>query len=326
MMGIPAASIPLETESETEAERPVSRLDRSAHNRGRTLVTPEGLSIPITVASRISRFGALVLDFVILYLGLTIFVWILFWIFGGLIEDLMEGANDTATGAAEFIVIVFVLSLFLARYGYFLAFELGPRGATLGKRAVGIRVAARDGGRLTPEAVIARNLLRDIEIFMPLVFLMVAPSGQMGSFGIAGLFWLAAIGAIPMLNKDRLRAGDIIAGTWVVEAPRTKLAEALSTQGAAAAKGSSDLTGAKYDFGEAELSIYGEHELQTLERVLREGQPDAVSAVHDAICRKIGWDPGAGDERAFLEAFYAQLRHKLESDMRFGKRKADKHS
>ena len=36
--------------------------------------------------------------------------------------------------------------------------------------------------------------------------------------------------------------------------------------------------------------------------------------------------PGAGDERAFLEAFYAQLRAKLEGDMRFGKRKADKFS
>ena len=95
---------------------------------------------------------------------------------------------------------------------------------------------------------------------------------------------------------------------------------------AAAASRSSDLTGTRYEFGGAELSIYGERELQTLERVLRDGQSEAIDAVHDAICRKIGWDPGAGDERAFLEAFYGQLRAKLEGDMRFGKRKADKHS
>ena len=44
----------------------------------------------------------------------------------------------------------------------------------------------------------------------------------------------------------------------------------------------------------------------------------------EAICRKIGWNPGSGDERAFLEAYYAQLRARLESNMRFGKRKADK--
>ena len=82
----------------------------------------------------------------------------------------------------------------------------------------------------------------------------------------------------------------------------------------------------RYDFGEAELSIYGERELQTLERLLRDSQPDALKAVHATICRKIGWDPGAGDERAFLEAFYGQLRSRLEADMRFGKRKADKFS
>ena len=102
------------------------------------------------------------------------------------------------------------------------------------------------------------------------------------------------------------------------------LAETLSTQGAAS--GTSEITGAQYQFGEAELSVYGERELQTLERMLREAQPEALAAVHDTICRKIGWDPGAGDERAFLEAFYAQLRAKLEGDMRFGKRKADKFS
>ena len=58
--------------------------------------------------------------------------------------------------------------------------------------------------------------------------------------------------------------------------------------------------------------------------MLRDSPPEALAAVHATICRKIGWDPGAGDERAFLEAFYSQLRAKLEADLRFGKRKADK--
>ena len=46
----------------------------------------------------------------------------------------------------------------------------------------------------------------------------------------------------------------------------------------------------------------------------------------EAICRKIGWEPGSGDEREFLEAFYAALRKHLEGGMRFGKRKKDKFS
>ena len=40
-----------------------------------------------------------------------------------------------------------------------------------------------------------------------------------------------------------------------------------------------------YRFGEAELAIYGEYELQTLERVLRERRPEALTAVASAICR-----------------------------------------
>lgn len=292
--------------------------------RRRMMVTPEGIAVPITVASRGARIGALVLDFVILYVGMTVITLLLVWMFSGLMEELNEKTRETMSGAAEFLAIIYIGMFFLARYGYFLAFELGPRGATPGKRITGIRVASRDAGRLTAEAVIARNLLRDIELFMPLVFLVVAPTGEAGSAGFAGLAWFMLFMAFPFFNKDAMRAGDVIAGTWVVEAPRTKLAETLSTQGAA--KGASDVTGARYEFGEAELSVYGEHELQTLERVLRDGNAEALAAVHETICRKIGWDPGAGDERAFLEAYYAQLRARLEGGMRFGKRKRDKFS
>ncbi len=293
--------------------------------RQRTLITPEGIAIPVTIASRGSRMGALVLDFLILIFGLiAIFVFLAF-VAEGLFEEMDNAVEGAISGAAEFLIILLILLIFMARYGYFLTMELGPRGATWGKRMVGIRVAARGGGRLTPEAIIARNLLRDIELFMPLIFLLIAPSGESGSFGLAGMVWFMVFMAFPFFNKDAMRAGDVIAGTWVVDAPRTRLAEALSTQGAAV-QGTSDMTGARYEFGEEELSIYGEHELQTLERMLRDAQPEALSAVHATICRKIGWDPGAGDERAFLEAFYAQLRARLEGDMRFGKRKADKFS
>lgn len=301
------------------------RSNTASLKRARTLVTPEGINVPVTVASRGARLGALVLDFLILFIAIILIEIIISWIAGGLFEEALEATEESISGAGEFLFIFLVLFFFLARYGYFLAFELGPRGATLGKRAVGIRVAARNGGRLTPEAIIARNLLRDIELFMPLIFLLIAPTGEAGKFGVAGMVWFLVFMAFPFFNKDALRAGDVIAGTWVVEAPRTRLAEALSTQGAAS-QGTSEVTGVRYEFGNAELSVYGEHELQTLERMLRDAQPDALSAVHAAICKKIGWDPGAGDERAFLEAFYAQLRAKLEGDMRFGKRKADKFS
>ena len=63
-----------------------------------------------------------------------------------------------------------------------------------------------------------------------------------------------------------------------------------------------------------------------LEKVLRENRPEALTAVYARICAKLGWEAGTGDEPAFLTAYYTQLRARLESGMRLGKRKPDKHT
>ena len=281
--------------------------------RDRMLVTPEGLALPLTVGSRGNRAGALLLDLTFIFIGLILFFMVLgavgFSLFG-------LAGTDNVNPVLELVIVLIILLMFLARYGYFLWFELGPRAATPGKRLLGLRVAARDGGRLTAEMVIARNLLRDVEVFLPLYFLL-GGGQQAGVAGLAAFAWLAVFVLFPFFNKDALRAGDLVAGTWVVEAHSAKLKEAMSL----APDRSTD-----YRFGDDELSVYGEHELQVLENVLRQDQPNALSDVADAITKKIGWQLGRGDEREFLEAFYAALRGHLESGMRFGKRKKDKHS
>lgn len=301
---------------------------RVRNDRARVMVTPEGIALPLVLASRGSRFGALSLD--LLIIGTLMFVTTLGLLFiaGGAAQLTDTAARGGTIGhALEFLFIVWIAAMFLFRNAYFLFFELGPRGATPGKRITGIRIAARGngdgGGRLTAEMVIARNLLRDIELFLPLVFLLSASDGgDMGAAGIAATAWFLVFALFPCFNKDRLRAGDLIAGSWVVEAPKRKLEAAMSVS--ETARGTSQATGTTYRFGEAELAIYGEYELQTLERVLRENRHEAMVAVHETICQKMGWNPGAGDERAFLEAYYTQLRARLESGMRMGKRKADK--
>jgi hypothetical protein len=157
--------------------------------------------------------------------------------------------------------------------------------------------------------------MRDVEVFVPLVFLLEG-GVDWGTMGIAALVWLAVFVLFPFFNRDHLRAGDLVAGTWVVEAERHYLMKAMSV--------APQRVAVAYRFGEAELSVYGEHELQVLERVLRQDNAQAQRQVMEAICRKIGWEPGIGDERAFLDAFYAALRARLEQNMRFGKRKKDK--
>lgn len=280
----------------------------------REITTPEGLTLRLTLAGRSARLGALAVDLACIGAILLGAVLALVYTQSGLGQWAKRGE---AHHAAQFLFILWTALMFLLRNAWFLIFELGPRGATPGKRMLGLRIAARDGARLTTEMVLARNLLRDIEIFLPMVAVLSAlggPSSSMVNWAAAGWFLLFAL--FPLFNRDRLRAGDMIAGTWVVEAPRARLEQALSAQSARP----------DYAFGPAELAIYGEYELQTLERVLRDGSPTAMEAVARAICAKIGRSAPQGIEvRRFLDAYYTALRARLEQGLRFGRRKANKH-
>ena len=298
----------------------MNAMRQRADRRSRDLVTPEGLALPLMVASRGARAGALALDLAFIFIG-TLVVLMLLAALGFTLVGLTGFGSGEGGPLLEIVAVAFILMMFLARYGYFLWFELGPRGATPGKRLLGIRVAARPaagtgGGRLTAEMVIARNLVRDVEVFLPLFFMFGgAPEG--GVAGGAAFVWLLVFVLFPFFNRDALRTGDLVAGTWVVEARVAKLQQALSL---------APDRSREYRFGAAELGVYGEHELQVLEGVLRQNNPQALREVAEAICRKIGWQVGAGDEREFLEAFYAALRGHLEGGMRFGKRKVDKYA
>ncbi len=292
----------------------------------RVMVTPEGVPLRVTVASGGMRAGALMLDIAIIG-GLIVLVTLaalaLLWAFG----VTLGGDLEKASGPLQLLAVLWIISVFLFRNAYFLYFELGERAATWGKRVVGIRVAARDGGRLTAEAIIARNIVRDIELFLPLVFLTSGEaSGTMTDLTAwAGFLWVLMFLLFPLFNSDRLRGGDVIAGTWVIENVKRNLGEIVAPMAAETTQ-DAGVPVARYQFSDADLSVYGEYELQTLEQVLRTGQEDALEKVTASICQKIGWEPGSGDERAFLEAYYTALRARLERSMRFGKRRKDKHS
>ena len=289
---------------------------RQAHSRARIMVTPEGIAVPLVLASRAARLGALVIDLVLIGAIMLFTTLALVFAAGGIANLVASGEGSAMGDALEFLFVLWIVAMFLFRNAWFLYFELGPRGATPGKRLTGMRIAARDGGRLSAEMVIARNLLRDIELFLPLVFLASARNGgDSGAAGIAALAWFLIFALFVCFNRDRLRAGDLIAGTWVVEAPKRRLEAALSVRPARAS--------ADFAFTPAELDVYGEYELQTLERLLRESRRDGLRPVADTIAAKIGRPPPA-DERAFLEAYYAQLRARLEAGMRMGRRKASK--
>jgi hypothetical protein len=197
--------------------------------------------------------------------------------------------------------------------------EMGPRAATYGKRLTGLRVVARNGGRLTADMVIARNLMREIEVYLPLTFLgynAAAGEGDGSAFAaLTGLAWACLFLFFPLLNKDRLRVGDLLAGTWVVNVPRRALTYDLMR---------ADPAEHAYTFTDEQLDAYGIFELQTLEQVLREQNPEALDSVSWSIRNKIGYGEVAGN-LAFLEAYYDALRRRLERKLLFGRRRANKY-
>lgn len=56
--------------------------------RARTLITPEGLALPLTLASRGARAGALIIDMVIIVIGLIAFQWVMQALFEGVMEGI----------------------------------------------------------------------------------------------------------------------------------------------------------------------------------------------------------------------------------------------
>jgi uncharacterized RDD family membrane protein YckC len=213
--------------------------------------------------------------------------------------------------------IVWLLGFFVLRNFYFTLFECGARAATPGKRLMGLRVAARDGGVLSADAVVARNAIRELELYLPVSFLIQRGAEIDAWVILSGIAWCGIFVLFPLFNRDKLRAGDLIAGTWVLRAPKPVLLPDLAEQRAGRAM---------FTFDASQLSVYGVKELQVLEQVLRVGEANAVEAVASRIRTKIRWTKRADEADAdFLNAYYAALRQHLEHRLLFGRRKRDKH-
>src|SRR5262245_4956834 len=149
-----------------------------------------------------------------------LFIGLLF--LAGLLVSMLLGAGT----ALELGIAAAMIFLFFLRHWYFTYFELRGSGVTPGKRNQRLRVIAQDGGPLTGEMIVARNLLRDIEFFLPLVALLapeaLVPGGR-GPGTLLAVSWLLVFMLFPLFNRRRLRCGDIVAGTIVVREPESTL-------------------------------------------------------------------------------------------------------
>ena len=273
--------------------------------RVRELVTPEGVDLRLVLAEASERMTAFLLDAGIMIgtlIALTLLLVCATWL-GSSARILREG-----------IPVIWLLTFFFLRNFYFMWFELSPRAATPGKRMVGLRVAMRNGGPLTAEAIFARNALRELEIFLPLTILAMSAKSLDAWVVVLGFAWCAVFVFFPVLNRDRLRIGDLVAGTWVVRVPDRNLTIDLAARRAEFV----------LEFSESALNAYGIKELNVLEDVLRRRDPETMKVVAARIREKIAM-PGAEPDVEFLSAYYTALRGRLESRLLFGRRRRDKH-
>jgi len=273
----------------------------------RELITPEGVPLPVEIAHYGERAAAFVID---------LFIWLC-----ASLAILATVAVIFVHGWRSLVVIsTLLLILFIVRIFYFIYFELTWQGTTPGKRLIGVRVVDRRGGPLAPSAVIARNLMRELETFVPLGLVLTSLGGATPALEkLLAAAWLLCFAAFPLFNRDRMRAGDLIAGTIVITLPRRQLTIDLVEKAA------------RYAFTTTQMRAYGAFELQVLEELLR--RPDAsttpllLAEVCGKICRKIGWPTPIPETEvvAFLRDFYTAQRAFLEHEQLFGRPRADKH-
>jgi uncharacterized RDD family membrane protein YckC len=292
----------------TLAHERTSQFFEKTRRERRNIVTPEGVPIPVELADHSERFTAFALDWVIwTLLLLAIYLPLLL-----------------VAGFGSFTLIAISIALFIGfvvRNIYFVYFEIAWRGATPGKRIVGIRVVDRAGGPLLPSAVIARNLTREVEMFLPLGILLSGGKSAGGGVDLMQLsigVWLVFFAALPLINRDRMRGGDLIAGTMVIALPKLTLLSDLVERAA------------QFTFNEQQLRAYGAFELQVLEELLRRPPTPAGSVVLrevcDKICHRIGWTSEVPQNQlvTFLRDFYTAERAFLERGQLYGKVRADK--
>lgn len=274
------------------------------------LLTPEGIILRLGVAPVMDRATAFVIDYLLIILA-TLAVVVPLYLIGG-------GFGSGWAGA------IAILANFLIRHFYFVFFEIRWQGSTPGKRRLGIRVIDRAGGTLRGDAILVRNLTREIEVFLPLLGIANPEMLWPGAEGLSYLVlitWLLIFALMPVFNAHRMRIGDMVAGTMVVATPKALLLPDLST---AVLKGKAEIQ-PTYSFTKRQMDVYGIYELQVLEELLRRNTADDAitkAEVTERIKTKIRWDKNRWKVNAdtFLRDFYAAQRAHLEAKMLLGKR------
>jgi len=172
--------------------------------------TPDNVTLEFELAGLGSRFCAWLIDSVLI-VSLILVVGVVMILMGDRGADfwrtVFHGGSDWLAPWNFALLIFFV---FLIMWGYYVLFEGLRRGATPGKRKMGIRVVRDDGLPIGFREAALRNLVRAADMLPP-------PASLLGGLAM-------------LLDPKGRRLGDMLAGTLVVvekfEAPADSAAAA----------------------------------------------------------------------------------------------------
>jgi uncharacterized RDD family membrane protein YckC len=156
--------------------------------------TPEGVVFRLAIAGIMTRSLALLIDFFIILGASLLLSYAIMLVF--MSAFIFVSPRYGLDLARAFQIILF----FLISLGYGIYFEWCAKGQTLGKKLFGLRVMDATGLRLKFSQIVARNLLRPIDL-LPALYLVGGISAIMTRYG--------------------QRLGDLAANTVVVLIPKT---------------------------------------------------------------------------------------------------------
>ena len=155
-----------------------------------TLTTPTGVELNLPIAGAGSRSYGYIIDWHIRVLG--VLIWALAWLL-----VFFPGFNIASEARYANSGLWFAVPASLIYLLYHPVIELLMQGNSPGKKWAGIRCIDRQGEAPGSGAIVLRNIMRFID-------------------GIPGFYTIGLVSV--MVTKDRVRLGDMVAGTRMVVA------------------------------------------------------------------------------------------------------------
>jgi len=160
-----------------------------------SISTPENVKLDFELASVGSRGVAVVFDMLVQYILIAAVMLVMLLIAGEESFNLIFSEGNTI------YIVICLLIIFTVQFGYFLLFEFFMKGATLGKKIVGLKVMMANGEPVSFSACLIRNFIRIADM-------------------LPGLYLVGILSVL--FTKRYMRIGDLAANTVVVKTKNVK--------------------------------------------------------------------------------------------------------